>query len=82
MEKIKFQKWQGLGNDFIILEEMTATKELAIKMCDRKFGIGADGLFSAKKTDKADIAWDFYNSDGTNARNVRKRYKMLCKIRL
>ena len=65
MEKIKFQKWQGLGNDFIILEEMTATKELAIKMCDRKFGIGADGLFSAKKTDKADIAWDFYNSDGT-----------------
>ena len=49
MEKIKFQKWQGLGNDFIILEEMTATKELAIKMCDRKFGIGADGLFSAKK---------------------------------
>ena len=65
MDKIKFQKWQGLGNDFIILEDKTATKELAINMCDRKFGIGADGLMSVKKSDNADIAWEFYNSDGT-----------------
>jgi len=65
--KIKFEKWHGLGNDFIILTEDTATSELAVKLCDRKFGIGADGIFSAKKTDKADIAWDFYNSDGSIA---------------
>lgn len=65
--KIKFEKWHGLGNDFIILTENEATSELAVKLCDRKFGIGADGLFSAKKTDEADIAWDFYNSDGSIA---------------
>lgn len=65
--EIKFEKWQGLGNDFIILENIEATSELAKIMCDRNFGIGADGLFSIKKTDKADIAWDFYNSDGSIA---------------
>jgi len=65
--EIKFEKWQGLGNDFVILEDIGATTELAVKLCDRHFGIGADGLFSPKKTDKADIAWEFYNSDGSIA---------------
>ncbi len=65
--EIKFEKWQGLGNDFIILENTKATSELAKKMCDRNFGIGADGIFSPKKTDEADIAWDFFNSDGSIA---------------
>lgn len=70
---IKFEKWQGLGNDFIILENADATSELAKKMCDRNFGIGADGIFSAVKFDRmvkpenADIAWKFYNSDGSIA---------------
>jgi len=32
---IKFEKWQGLGNDFIILENADATSDLAKKMCDR-----------------------------------------------
>ncbi len=65
--EIEFEKWQGLGNDFIILKNQNATPELAKKLCDRKFGIGADGIFSAKKSDVADIAWDFYNSDGSTA---------------
>lgn len=65
--KIKFEKWQGLGNDFIILKDDIATSELAIKMCDRNFGIGADGLFCATTSDRADIAWKFFNSDGTFA---------------
>ncbi len=65
--EIKFEKWHGLGNDFIILENTKITPELAIDMCDRKFGIGADGIFSPIKTDKADIGWDFYNSDGSIA---------------
>ncbi len=65
--KIEFEKWQGLGNDFIILKNAAATAELAKKLCSRKFGIGADGIFSAKKSDVADIGWDFYNSDGSAA---------------
>lgn len=67
---IKFEKWQGLGNDFIILEENDAnllTPDLAKKMCDRKIGIGADGIFAPVKSKIADIGWIFYNSDGTIA---------------
>lgn len=71
--KIKFEKWQGLGNDFIIMEETAGecsnlTPDLAKKMCDRNFGIGADGIFCVSKpTGNADIAWKFYNSDGSVA---------------
>jgi len=64
---IKFEKWQGLGNDFVILFDDIATSDLAIKMCDRNFGVGADGLFCPTKSDSADIAWKFFNSDGTIA---------------
>lgn len=64
---VKFEKWQGLGNDFIILYDDIATSDLAIKMCDRNFGVGADGLFCPTKSDIADIGWKFFNSDGTIA---------------
>ncbi len=67
MKEIKFEKWQGLGNDFIILKEDNATSELAKLMCDRNFGIGADGLFSPTKEDDTDIGWNFFNSDGSVA---------------
>ncbi len=65
--EIKFEKWHGLGNDFIILENQKATSELAVELCDRNFGIGADGIFSPKFVEGYDIAWDFYNSDGSIA---------------
>ncbi len=64
---IKFEKWQGLGNDFIILQDDILTSDLAIKMCDRNFGIGADGIFCPTESKIADIGWKFYNSDGTIA---------------
>ena len=50
MLKIKITKMQGLGNDFVILdyEEFLKTNlsmpDLAVKLCDRHFGIGADGM--------------------------------------
>lgn len=75
MKTIKITKMQGLGNDFVILDysefEKTGMKEsemgdLAIKLCDRNFGIGADGLMIPNLTPKTgDIGWYFYNSDGT-----------------
>ncbi|MBR1618164.1 diaminopimelate epimerase [bacterium] len=64
---IQFEKWQGLGNDFIILKDDIATSDLAVKMCDRNFGVGADGLFCPTQSEKADIGWKFFNSDGTIA---------------
>ena len=75
MTTIKITKMQGCGNDFVILDfdEYKKTnlsmEELAIKLCDRHFGIGADGLIIPDTTPdrETDIAWYFYNSDGTSA---------------
>ncbi len=74
MSKIKFTKMNGLGNDFVVLdfEEFQKTKteadKLAKKLCNRNFGIGADGLIVVNpNTEKADISWIFYNSDGSAA---------------
>jgi diaminopimelate epimerase len=74
MANIKFTKMNGLGNDFIILdyEEYKKTNlpadKLALKLCNRNFCIGADGLIIINKaTEKADISWIFYNSDGSVA---------------
>lgn len=74
MAKIKFTKMNGLGNDFVVLDYVEYQKsgmekaELAAKLCDRHFGIGADGLMIIhENTDNADIGWYFYNSDGSVA---------------
>lgn len=74
MKKIKITKMQGLGNDFVILDydeyEKTGMtmSELALKLCDRHFGAGADGMIIPKTdTTDTDIGWYFYNSDGTTA---------------
>ena len=74
MTNIKFTKMNGLGNDFIILDYNEYKKtgltpdKLALKLCDRKFYIGADGLIIINpNTEKANIAWIFYNSDGSVA---------------
>jgi len=71
---IKVTKMHGCGNDFIILDYKEYQKaglsmpELAKKLCERHFGIGADGLIIPNtNTEEADIGWFFYNSDGTTA---------------
>ncbi len=72
MPKINFTKMNGLGNDFIILDYEEYKKagksmeELAVKLCDRHFGIGADGLFVVDpNTTNTDAKWIFYNNDGS-----------------
>lgn len=74
MTSIKITKMQGCGNDFVILdyEEFKKTNlpmdELAKKLCNRNFGIGADGMIIPKtNTTETDIGWYFYNSDGSTA---------------
>ena len=74
MEKIKFTKMNGLGNDFIIIDynEYEKTRlepsDLALKLCNRNYSIGADGIIIVcGKTKNADVSWIFYNSDGTEA---------------
>jgi len=70
---LRFTKVQGLGNDFILincLEEEVNPKNfssLAVGMCDRHFGIGADGLVPLLPSDTADIHMRIFNSDGSEA---------------
>ncbi len=71
---INFTKMQGIGNDFVIVEGCEVKKhnldysELAIKMCDRNFGIGADGLIIVNPPEinaNTDTSWRIFNSDGS-----------------
>ncbi|MDN5304773.1 MAG: diaminopimelate epimerase [Fusobacteriaceae bacterium] len=68
---IKFEKYHGLGNDFIIFLEDDVKKynysELAKKVCHRNFGIGADGMIIVAKSEIADIRMIFFNADGSEA---------------
>lgn len=69
--KIEFSKYQGTGNDFIIINNFDQTvnhnPQFAVKLCDRHFGIGSDGLIIIEKHDKFDFNMVFYNPDGNQS---------------
>jgi len=72
--KIDFIKMHGLGNDFILIDcinkslgDSSFLSYLAKKLCDRNFGIGADGLILILPSSKADLQMRIFNSDGTEA---------------
>ncbi|MCL7988503.1 diaminopimelate epimerase [Sphingobacterium sp. lm-10] len=71
--KIAFSKYQGAGNDFILIDNRNNdfdhnNHDLVARMCDRRFGIGADGLMLLEYTKNSAISSDFdmvyYNADG------------------
>ncbi|MEM8829095.1 MAG: diaminopimelate epimerase [Cyanobacteria bacterium P01_G01_bin.19] len=68
---IEFSKYQGLGNDFILIDNLHSadpiiTPEQAAKICDRHFGVGADGvIFALPGKDDAEYTMRIYNSDGS-----------------
>lgn len=69
---MQFTKYTGLGNDFVFLDGKTALSvqdpfSLAVKMCDRRLGVGADGLILLLPSDKADVRMRIINSDGSEA---------------
>lgn len=63
---MKFSKYQGTGNDFILIDARFISEfTVDIKaLCDRHFGIGADGLMLLRKHTEFDFLMDYYNSDG------------------
>lgn len=70
--KIYFSKYQGTGNDFVMLDNLNGdydalTIEQIKKACDRRFGVGADGLIKINRSEKADFEVDYYNSDGSKS---------------
>lgn len=68
---MQFTKMQGCGNDYIYInclkEEVKNPSELAIKLSDRHFGIGGDGIVLIEPSDKADFFMSMYNADGSRA---------------
>lgn len=68
---MKFQKMHGLGNDFILMDEIEPAKydlsALALRLCDRHQGIGADGIILILPSEVADIKMRIINSDGSEA---------------
>ena len=68
---LNFHKYEGAGNDFIMINNLKGdiilTPEYISYICDRHFGIGADGVILLEKSDKADCFMNYYNSDGTMA---------------
>lgn len=65
---MEFYKYHGTGNDFILVKEVPAhPSKVAKKICDRHFGIGADGLIYPETSKVADIKFNYYNMDGSIA---------------
>lgn len=68
MVKIPFTKMQGIGNDFVVIDGNQANHDgsaLAIRLCDRHKGIGADGLLVVQHSTIADLRMRMFNPDGT-----------------
>ena len=70
--KISFQKYQGTGNDFVIIDNRNGDfpkndMELILRLCDRKIGIGSDGVILIEKDDTAEFYMDFINPDGSRS---------------
>ncbi len=67
--KIDFFKYQGTGNDFVIVDNRQETfpkndTQLISKICDRRFGVGADGLLLLENHSTVDFTMVYYNADG------------------
>ena len=69
---MKFTKMHGAGNDYIYVncfeEEVKDPSATAIKVSDRHFGIGSDGLVLIKPSGKGDFFMDMYNADGSRGK--------------
>lgn len=70
MKQIYFEKYTGAGNDFILIDDrkngkFSLTPEMIRAICDRRFGIGADGILHIIPDSGLDFDLEYYNSDGT-----------------
>lgn len=79
-----FTKMQATGNDFIILNYLEEKLEYSYKllaefMCNRHFGVGADGILILEKSTKADFKMRIFNQDGSEAEMCGNGIRCFCK---
>ncbi len=70
--QVQFSKYQGTGNDFVMLDNLSGDfNSLSVHevqlICDRKKGVGADGLIKLSKSVECDFEVEYYNSDGSQS---------------
>lgn len=68
---LSFSKYQGAGNDFVVFDnrdgKITLSTAQIAKLCDRKFGVGADGVILLEVAKDADFRMNYFNSDGSES---------------
>ena len=85
--KLQFTKMQGLGNDYVYVDctkkKLENASEVAVKVSDRHFGIGSDGLILINASSVADFEMEMYNADGSRGEmcgNVSVVLQNMCMI--
>ncbi len=82
--RLEFIKMQGIGNDFVLLygiqESALDWSSLAVSLCSRHFGIGADGLIFAETSEIADVKMRIFNSDGSEAEMCGNGIRCFAKL--
>jgi len=79
---MKFSKMQGAGNDFVVVETSDVQRdwsEIAIAICDRHFGVGADGLLLLLPSEIADFRMRIFNPDGSESNTCGNGLRCLVK---
>ncbi len=71
MTKVHFHKYQATGNDFVVIDNrsghLSLTKDQVKRICDRKFGVGADGLMLVENHPSLHFNLEYFNSDGSQS---------------
>lgn len=81
---MNFRKMQGAGNDFCLIDGFQASlpegSPLALAVCDRHFGVGADGMIICLPSETAEVKMVYYNSDGSSAAMCGNGIRCLAKF--
>ena len=81
---VKFEKYHGIGNDYLVYDCQKNTEELDAdkirKICDRNFGVGSDGILAGPYIEDGDFAVRVFNPDGSEAKRAGNGIRIFVKI--